>query len=145
MEQEAAKGKGAFVQALWTRYAIHKLYFLVYNSWRRYGASKILTTWTRLARERCWTRWRMFWAEMARCIAVFQVPDSLSRFWPQHDALAGKETQCGHAFHLRLPPATLGCEQHVPLREHLDTSKGPLQAYCIEPLEKWENDHLKGA
>ncbi|GFT36476.1 hypothetical protein TNCV_737611 [Trichonephila clavipes] len=27
MEQEAAKGKGAFVQALWTQYAIPKLYF----------------------------------------------------------------------------------------------------------------------
>ncbi|GFT68150.1 hypothetical protein TNCV_372891 [Trichonephila clavipes] len=47
MEQEAAKGKGAFVQALWTQYAISKLYFLVYKAWRRYGAQN-LTTWTRL-------------------------------------------------------------------------------------------------
>ncbi|GFX59323.1 hypothetical protein TNCV_4632811 [Trichonephila clavipes] len=38
MEQEAAKGKGAFVQALWTQYAIPKLYGLVYKAWRRYGA-----------------------------------------------------------------------------------------------------------
>ncbi|GFU21222.1 hypothetical protein TNCV_4671161 [Trichonephila clavipes] len=28
MEQEAAKGKGAFIQALWTQYAIPKLYGL---------------------------------------------------------------------------------------------------------------------
>ncbi|GFX56588.1 hypothetical protein TNCV_5035071 [Trichonephila clavipes] len=48
MEQEAAKLKGAFVQALWTQYAIPKLYFLVYKTWRRYGAQN-LTTWTRLA------------------------------------------------------------------------------------------------
>ncbi|GFS74165.1 hypothetical protein TNCV_969281 [Trichonephila clavipes] len=33
MEQEVVKGKGAFVQALWTQYAIPKLYFLVYKSW----------------------------------------------------------------------------------------------------------------
>ncbi|GFW41815.1 hypothetical protein TNCV_4980631 [Trichonephila clavipes] len=32
MEQEAAKGKGAFVQALWTQYAIPKLYCLVYKA-----------------------------------------------------------------------------------------------------------------
>ncbi|GFU36438.1 hypothetical protein TNCV_3100081 [Trichonephila clavipes] len=48
MQQEAAKGKGAFIQALWTQYAIPKLYGLVYLAWRSYGA-QTLTTWTRLA------------------------------------------------------------------------------------------------
>ncbi|GFS79407.1 hypothetical protein TNCV_3006211 [Trichonephila clavipes] len=48
MEQEAAKGKGAFIQALWTPYAIPKLHGLVYMAWRLYGAQN-LTTWTHLA------------------------------------------------------------------------------------------------
>ncbi|GFW27942.1 hypothetical protein TNCV_768221 [Trichonephila clavipes] len=32
LEQEAAKGKGTFIQALWTQYAIPKLYGLVYKT-----------------------------------------------------------------------------------------------------------------
>ncbi|GFW99375.1 hypothetical protein TNCV_3006771 [Trichonephila clavipes] len=48
MEQEAAKIKGAFIQALWTQYAIPKLYSLVYKAWRQYGAQN-LATWTQLA------------------------------------------------------------------------------------------------
>ncbi|GFS57001.1 hypothetical protein TNIN_65901 [Trichonephila inaurata madagascariensis] len=34
MERETAKGKGAFIQALWTEYAKPKFYGLVYKAWR---------------------------------------------------------------------------------------------------------------
>ncbi|GFY29063.1 uncharacterized protein TNCV_4721911 [Trichonephila clavipes] len=93
MEQEAAKGKGAFVQALWTQYAIPKLYFLVYKAWRRYGAQN-LTTWTRLAQAVLDGCFGQKWPD-----CVFQVPDACSiclstMHWPE-------TTQCGHAFHLR--------------------------------------------
>ncbi|GFY09894.1 hypothetical protein TNCV_3698561 [Trichonephila clavipes] len=101
MEQEAAKGKGAFVQALWTQYAIPKLYFLVYKAWRRYGAQN-LTTWTRLAQAVLDGCFGQKWPD-----CVFQVPDSCSiclstMHWPE-------KTQCAHAFHLRC------------LLRHLDT------------------------
>ncbi|GFU03513.1 uncharacterized protein TNCV_2257301 [Trichonephila clavipes] len=87
------KWKGVFVQALWTQYAILKLYFLVYKPWRRYGAQN-LTSWTRLAQavlDRCFVQ---KWPD-----CVFQVPDSCSiclstMHWPE-------KTQCVHAFHLR--------------------------------------------
>ncbi|GFY63650.1 hypothetical protein TNIN_84621 [Trichonephila inaurata madagascariensis] len=58
MEREAAKGKGAFIQALWTEYAKPKLYGLVYKAWRRHGA-QTLTTWTLLAQavlDGCFSR-----------------------------------------------------------------------------------------
>ncbi|GFX65819.1 hypothetical protein TNCV_2043521 [Trichonephila clavipes] len=45
MEQEAAKGKDIFIQALWTQYAIPKLYGLVYKAWRRYGAQNSTMHW----------------------------------------------------------------------------------------------------
>ncbi|GFY64496.1 hypothetical protein TNIN_47691 [Trichonephila inaurata madagascariensis] len=48
MERGAAKGKGSFIQALWTEYAKPKLYGLVYKAWRQHGA-QTLTTWTQLA------------------------------------------------------------------------------------------------
>ncbi|GFU86739.1 hypothetical protein TNCV_1293991 [Trichonephila clavipes] len=93
MEQETTKGKGAFIQALWTQYAIPKLYSLVYKARRIYGAQN-LTTWTQLAQ-----------AVLDGCFgqklpdSVFQVPHSCSiclntMHWPE-------QTQCGHAFHLR--------------------------------------------
>ncbi|GFX88600.1 hypothetical protein TNCV_2660111 [Trichonephila clavipes] len=93
MEQEAAKGKGAFIQDLWTQYAITKLYDLVYMAGRRYGAQN-MTTRTRLAQavlDGC------FGQKSPDC--VFQGPDSCSiclstMHWPE-------KTQCGHAFHLR--------------------------------------------
>ncbi|GFW87457.1 uncharacterized protein TNCV_1301021 [Trichonephila clavipes] len=37
MEQEASKGKGAFIQALWTLYAKSSLYRLAYKAWKRHG------------------------------------------------------------------------------------------------------------
>ncbi|GFT80153.1 hypothetical protein TNCV_2241291 [Trichonephila clavipes] len=102
MQQEAAKGKGAFIQALWTQYAIPKLYGLVYLAWRSYGA-QTLTTWTRLAQAVLDGYFGQKWPN-----CVFQVPDSCSiclstMHWPE-------KTQCGHAFHLRC------------LLQHLDVS-----------------------
>ncbi|GFX89957.1 hypothetical protein TNCV_886551 [Trichonephila clavipes] len=93
MEKEAVKGKGAFVQALWTQYAIPKLYGLVYKAWRRYGAQN-LTPWTRLAQTVLDGCFGQKWSD-----CVFQVPDTCSiclspMHWPE-------KTQCGHSFHLR--------------------------------------------
>ncbi|GFU14307.1 DUF4817 domain-containing protein [Trichonephila clavipes] len=107
MEQEAAKGKGAFVQALWTQYAIPKLYFLVYKAWRRYGAQN-LTTWTRLAQAVLDGCFGHKWPD-----CVFQVPDSCSiclstMHWPE-------TTQCGHAFHLRCLLRHLDVSNTCPL------------------------------
>ncbi|GFW02677.1 uncharacterized protein TNCV_2456911 [Trichonephila clavipes] len=107
MEQEAAKGKGAFVQALWTQYAIPKLYFLVYKAWRRYG-SQNLTTWTRLAQAVLDGCFGHKWPD-----CVFQVPDSCSiclstMHWPE-------TTQCGHAFHLRCLLRHLDCRQRTTI------------------------------
>ncbi|GFV19575.1 hypothetical protein TNCV_478011 [Trichonephila clavipes] len=91
MEQEAVKGKGAFVQALWTQYAIPKLYFLVYTAWKRHGAQN-LTTWTRLAQTVLDGCFGQKWPD-----CVFQVPDTCSiclspMHWPE-------KTRCGHSFH----------------------------------------------
>ncbi|GFX93267.1 hypothetical protein TNCV_4761461 [Trichonephila clavipes] len=107
MEQEAAKGKGAFVQALWTQYAIPKLYFLVYKAWRRYGAQN-LTTWTRLAQAVLDGCFGHTWPD-----CVFQVPDACSiclstMHWPE-------TTQCGHAFHLRCLLRHLDVSNTCPL------------------------------
>ncbi|GFW89701.1 hypothetical protein TNCV_1025851 [Trichonephila clavipes] len=48
VEQEASKGKGAFIQALWTLYAKSSLYRLAYKAWKQHGQQN-LTTWTLLA------------------------------------------------------------------------------------------------
>ncbi|GFW36328.1 hypothetical protein TNCV_3712491 [Trichonephila clavipes] len=93
MEKEAPKRNGAFIQALWTQYAIPNLYDLVYMALRRYG-SQNPTTWTRLAQEVLDGCFGQKWPD-----CVFQVPDSCSiclstMHWPE-------KTQCGHAFHLR--------------------------------------------
>ncbi|GFU15831.1 hypothetical protein TNCV_2367811 [Trichonephila clavipes] len=70
MEQEAAKGKGAFIHALWTQYAIPKLYDLVYMAWIRYGAQN-LTTWICLAQAVLDGCFGQKWPD-----CVFPVPDS---------------------------------------------------------------------
>ncbi|GFU74866.1 hypothetical protein TNCV_4961941 [Trichonephila clavipes] len=91
VEQEASKGKGAFIQALWTPYAKSSLYRLAYKAWKRQGPQN-LTTWTLLAQ-----------AVLDGCYAeklpdtVFQVPDVCSicpMHWPE-------KTHCGHGFHLQ--------------------------------------------
>ncbi|GFW27959.1 hypothetical protein TNCV_768391 [Trichonephila clavipes] len=107
MEQEAAKGKGTFIQALWTQYAIPKLYGLVYLAWRRYDAQN-LTTWTRLAQavlDGC------FGQKWPNCVS--QVPDSFSiclstMHWAE-------KTQCGHAFPLRCLLRHLDVSNSCPL------------------------------
>ncbi|GFW88246.1 hypothetical protein TNCV_820031 [Trichonephila clavipes] len=48
LEQEAVKGKGAFIQAIWIVHAKPKLYSLAYKPWGRHG-SQNLTSWTELA------------------------------------------------------------------------------------------------
>ncbi|GFY31868.1 hypothetical protein TNCV_4201761 [Trichonephila clavipes] len=40
LEQEASKGKRAFIQALWTLYAKSNLYRLAYKAWKRHGPCK---------------------------------------------------------------------------------------------------------
>ncbi|GFX86145.1 hypothetical protein TNCV_2560271 [Trichonephila clavipes] len=82
IEQEADKGKEAFIQALWTQYAIPKLYGLVYKAWRQYGAQN-LTTWSQLAQAVLDGYFVQKWPD-----SVFQVPDSCSiclstMHWPE--------------------------------------------------------------
>ncbi|GFV93009.1 uncharacterized protein TNCV_3427211 [Trichonephila clavipes] len=117
MEQEAAKGKGAFVQALWTQYDIPKLYFLTYKAWRHHGAQN-LTTWTRLAQAVLDGCFGQKWPD-----CVFQVPDACSiclstMHWPE-------KTQCGHTFHLRC------------LLRHLDTViTGTIQRWASQRFSR---------
>ncbi|GFV82089.1 hypothetical protein TNCV_2789871 [Trichonephila clavipes] len=123
MEQEAAKGKGAFVQALWTQYAIPKLYFLAYKAWRHHGAQN-LTTWTRLAQavlDGCFGRkWPGLRLPSARL--VFDLP--------QHDALAGKDAMRPY-LHLRCLLRHLDVSHTCPLQstqpfaDPLDTALSP--------------------
>ncbi|GFU91755.1 hypothetical protein TNCV_3994571 [Trichonephila clavipes] len=117
MEQEDAKMKGAFIQALWTQYAIPKLYGWVYLAWRRYGAQN-LTTWTRLAQA---VLYGCFGQKLPNC--VFQVPDSCSiclspMHWPE-------KTQCGHAFHLRCLLRHLDLSNSCPLCRTPNTLRAP--------------------
>ncbi|GFX74684.1 hypothetical protein TNCV_3121141 [Trichonephila clavipes] len=41
LEQEAAKGKGAFIQAPWTLHAKSKVYRLAYKAWKRHGPQNL--------------------------------------------------------------------------------------------------------
>ncbi|GFV00751.1 hypothetical protein TNCV_1385701 [Trichonephila clavipes] len=102
LEQEASKGKGAFIQALWTLYAKSNLYRLTYKAWKRHGPQN-LTTWTLLAQEVLDGCYAEKWTD-----TVFQVPDVCSiclspMHWPE-------KTHCGHGFHLQC------------LLQHLDVS-----------------------
>ncbi|GFT93778.1 uncharacterized protein TNCV_4715691 [Trichonephila clavipes] len=101
-EQEASKGRGSFIQALWTLYAKSNLYRLTNKAWKRHGPPN-RTTWTLLAQavlDGCYTE---KWPD-----TVFQVPDVCSiclspMHWPER-------THCGYVFHLRC------------LLQHLDVS-----------------------
>ncbi|GFT42929.1 hypothetical protein TNCV_1615011 [Trichonephila clavipes] len=102
VEQEASKGKGAFIQALWTLYAKSSLYRLAYKAWKRHGPQN-LTTWTLLAQAVLDGCYAEKWLD-----TVFQVPDVCSiclspMHWPE-------KTHCGHGFHLQC------------LLQHLDVS-----------------------
>ncbi|GFW23889.1 uncharacterized protein TNCV_945731 [Trichonephila clavipes] len=102
VEQEASKGKGAFIQALWTLYAKSSLYCLAYKAWKRHG-SQSLTTWTLLAQAVFYGCYAEKWPD-----TVFQVPNICSiclssMHWPE-------KTHCSHGFHLQC------------LLQHLDVS-----------------------
>ncbi|GFS93438.1 uncharacterized protein TNCV_2628211 [Trichonephila clavipes] len=143
MEQESVKGKGAFIQALWTQCAIPKLYGLVYKAWRRYGAQN-LTTWTRLAQ-----------AVLDECFgqklpdSIIQVPDSCSiclstMHWAE-------KTQCGHTFHLRCllrhldTDHQIGTSVHAPQRPMVTcimmgtVVPGPHGLLCFRVCFKFED------
>ncbi|GFT56505.1 hypothetical protein TNCV_3508511 [Trichonephila clavipes] len=93
VEQDASKGKGAFIQALWTLYAKSSLYRLAYKAWKRHGPQK-LNTWTLLAQAVLDGCYAEKWPD-----TVFQVLDVCSiclssMHWPE-------KTHCGHGFHLQ--------------------------------------------
>ncbi|GFU94952.1 hypothetical protein TNCV_332881 [Trichonephila clavipes] len=69
VEQEASKGKGAFIQALWTLYAKSSLYRLADKAWKRHGPQN-LTTWTLLAQAVLDGCYAEKWPD-----TMFQVPD----------------------------------------------------------------------
>ncbi|GFV61640.1 hypothetical protein TNCV_187981 [Trichonephila clavipes] len=128
MEQEAAKGKGAFVQALWTQYAIPKLYF-----W----CTRLETLWCakldHLDSIGASSVGRVFWAHMARlCLPSARRVFNL----PQHDALAGNDAM-RPCLSLALPPPTLGCEQHVPPLQNTRPSKSLLDT-ALSPRKMGE-------
>ncbi|GFT86660.1 hypothetical protein TNCV_1251251 [Trichonephila clavipes] len=102
LEQEASKGRGAFIQALWILYAKSNLYRLAYKAWKRHGPQN-LTTWTLLAQAMLDGCYAEKWPD-----TVFKEPDVCSiclspMHWPE-------KTHCGHVFHLRC------------LLQHLDVS-----------------------
>ncbi|GFW77422.1 uncharacterized protein TNCV_2498151 [Trichonephila clavipes] len=107
LEQEASKGKGAFIQALWTLYAKSNLYRLAYKAWKRHGPQN-LTTWTLLAQAVLDGCYEEKWPD-----TVFQVSDvcpiCLSPMhWPE-------KTHCGHVFHLRCLLQNLDVSNTCPL------------------------------
>ncbi|GFU30685.1 hypothetical protein TNCV_109331, partial [Trichonephila clavipes] len=107
VEQEASKGKGAFIQALWMPNPAYTVWHIRLGMVR-----KNLTTWTLLAQA----------VDVMRekgPDTVFQVKDVCSicpMHWPE-------KTHCGHEFHLQC------------LLQHLDVSNtlSPLQG--TQPIE----------
>ncbi|GFV80578.1 hypothetical protein TNCV_1044291 [Trichonephila clavipes] len=102
VEQEASKGKGAFIKAMWTLYDKSSIYLLAYKAWKRHGPQN-LTTWTLLAHAVLDGCYAEKWPD-----TVFQVPDVCSiclspMHWPE-------KIHCGHGFHLQC------------LLQHLDVS-----------------------
>ncbi|GFS47300.1 hypothetical protein TNIN_2191 [Trichonephila inaurata madagascariensis] len=98
LEEEAVKGKGAFVQAIWIVSTKPRLYNLANKSWEQQGA-QTLTLWlkrfhplTLLAQAVLDECYGQEWPKI-----VFQLPDTcpicLSPMqWPEN-------RQCGHTFH----------------------------------------------
>ncbi|GFY42135.1 hypothetical protein TNIN_261851 [Trichonephila inaurata madagascariensis] len=107
--KEAVKGKGAFIQALWTLNSKSKLYRLVYKVWKRYGTQN-LTTCIQSAQAVLDGCYEEKWPD-----TVFQLPDSCPislspMLWPE-------KMHCGHVFHMRC------------LMQHLDMSmRGPIES-----------------
>ncbi|GFW39598.1 hypothetical protein TNCV_3187691 [Trichonephila clavipes] len=118
IEQEAAKGKGTFIQAQWTQHVIPKLYGLVYKAWRQYGAQN-LTTWTQLAQavlNGCFGR---KWPD-----SVFQVPDSCYIFLSTNTL--AREDALWSCVSLALPPTTPGRKQLLPPLQNTQPTEGTL-------------------
>ncbi|GFX42412.1 hypothetical protein TNCV_1519761 [Trichonephila clavipes] len=117
LEQEAVKGKGAFIQAIRNFHPIPKLYSVAYKAWRRHGPQDI-TSWTELAQTVLDGGYGQKWPD-----AVFQVPDScdicLSPMqWPE-------KTHCGHIFHMRCLLQHLDVSNTCPLCRALNPLRAP--------------------
>ncbi|GFT57449.1 hypothetical protein TNCV_4515461 [Trichonephila clavipes] len=123
MEQEAAKGKGAFVQALWTRVCHPQVVLFGVKGLEMLWCSKL----DHLDSFHTSSVGRVFWAEMAR----FRLPSTRLVFYlPQHDALAVKDVMRPF-ISLALPPPTPGCEQHLPPLQNTQPPDGPLDTVLI--------------
>ncbi|GFT06237.1 hypothetical protein TNCV_800511 [Trichonephila clavipes] len=91
LEQEARKGKGAFIQAVWTVVGKPKLYNLVTKAWTEQGP-QTLAPWIQLAQMVLDGCYGQKWPD-----TVFQVPDACPIcLTPIHKQ---ERTQCGHVFH----------------------------------------------
>lgn len=111
LEQQAAQGKGAFLQALWTVLALPKLYRLAYKAWRRHGPQP-LAPWILLAQAVLDGCFALKWPE-----SVFQIPETCSiclspMHWPE-------KTHCGHVFHMRC------LLQHLEVRNTCPLCRAP--------------------
>ncbi|GFV87165.1 hypothetical protein TNCV_5113831 [Trichonephila clavipes] len=91
LEKEASKGKGAFIQAVWTVIGKPKLYNLVTKTWTEQGP-QTLTPWIQLVQMVLDGCYGQKWPD-----TVFQVPDA----WPICLTPIHKQerTQCGQVFH----------------------------------------------
>ncbi|GFY72291.1 hypothetical protein TNIN_19101 [Trichonephila inaurata madagascariensis] len=93
LEQDATKGKGAFIKAVWNVIDKSKLYNLVHRAWTEHGP-QTPAPWMKLAQIVLDGCYGQKWPD-----SVFQVPDSCPIcltpiHWPQR-------TQCGQVFHSR--------------------------------------------
>ncbi|GFW11800.1 hypothetical protein TNCV_4100121 [Trichonephila clavipes] len=91
LEQEARKGKGVFIQAVWTVIGKPKLYNLVTKAWTEQGP-QTLAPWVQLAQMVLDGFYGQKWPD-----TMFQVLDAcpicLTSIHKQ------ERTQCGHVFH----------------------------------------------
>ncbi|GFY68927.1 hypothetical protein TNIN_497401 [Trichonephila inaurata madagascariensis] len=84
LEQEAAKGKGAFIQALWNLLAKFKLYRLVYKAWKQPGPQTV-TTWTLFTQAVLWREMARYRFSNSRLVSHVSESDALARkdaLWP---------------------------------------------------------------
>ncbi|GFS95411.1 hypothetical protein TNCV_409771 [Trichonephila clavipes] len=70
VDEEDVKGKGAFIQAIWTVFAKLRSYNLANKTWEQQGATT-LTLWTLLAQVVLYDCYGQKWPEI-----VLQVPDA---------------------------------------------------------------------
>ncbi|GFW30198.1 hypothetical protein TNCV_3067501 [Trichonephila clavipes] len=129
MEQEAAKGKGAFCSSPMDSVCHSQVVF--------FGVQGLETIWCsksdHLDSIGSSSVGRVFWAEMAR----LRLPSARLVFdLPQHDALAGKDAMRPY-ISLALSPPTLGCEPHVPPLQNTQPSADPLDT-ALSPRKMGE-------